>query len=58
MEHLNLGDGDDEIEFLEEELAWDGGVFNPSLCLIGRFLTNKHVRHHVVKQHMREGICE
>ncbi|MCH80235.1 hypothetical protein A2U01_0001001 [Trifolium medium] len=44
MEHLNLVDEEEEFEIPEEELQKEGGGFNPALCLVGRFLTNKPVR--------------
>jgi hypothetical protein len=54
MEHLRLEEEEDEIELPEEELARGGGGFNHALCLIGRFLTNKPIRSHMVKGHMRD----
>jgi len=53
MEHLHLEEEDDEIEIPEEELVRGRGGFDPALCLIGRFLSNKQVRIHMMKEHMK-----
>ncbi|MCH82637.1 endonuclease/exonuclease/phosphatase family protein [Trifolium medium] len=50
-EHLNL-DEEDEIEIPEEELMKEGSTFNPELCLVGRFLTNKPVWEQHMMDHM------
>jgi len=54
MEHLRLEEDNEEIEIPEEELVREGGGFDPSLCLIGRFLTNKQVRTHMMKENMKD----
>jgi len=53
MEHLRLEDDEEEIEIPEEELAREGVGFDPNLCLVGRFQTNKQVRTHMVKENMK-----
>ncbi|MCI04629.1 DUF4283 domain protein [Trifolium medium] len=53
MERLNLDDVEDEIEIPEEEIR-TGDAFDPALCLVGRFLTNRPVRAHMVKGHMSD----
>jgi len=54
MEHQRLEDEDEEIELPEEELVREGGGFDPSLCLIGRFPTNKQVRTHMRNKNMKD----
>jgi len=48
-----LEEEDDEIEIPEEELVRGGGGFDPTLCLIGRFLSSKQVITHMMKEHMK-----
>jgi hypothetical protein len=52
MENLHLEEEDGDIEIPKEELVWGGGGFDPKLCLIGRFLSNKQVRTHMMKEHI------
>jgi hypothetical protein len=54
MEHLNLEDVEDEIEIPEDEEQRVGDAFDPALCLVGRFLTNRPVRTNMVKGHMSD----
>jgi len=53
MEHLRLGEEDDEFEIPEEELVRGGVGFDPKLCLVGRFLSNKTVRTDMLKETMK-----
>jgi hypothetical protein len=42
LKRLNLED--DKFEVPEEKVLQDERGFNPSICLVGRFLTNKPIR--------------
>ena len=53
MEHLRLEDDEEEIEIPEEELAREGVGFDPNLCLVGRFQTNKQIRTQMAKENMK-----
>ncbi|PNX63015.1 hypothetical protein L195_g053297 [Trifolium pratense] len=49
MEHLSPSDEEDEVLTFESN-SNEGAQADPSLCLIGRFLTNKPIKNHVMKE--------
>jgi hypothetical protein len=51
MEHLHLEE-EEEIEIPEQEISISREGFNPDLCLVGRFLTNKPVREKEMMENM------
>jgi hypothetical protein len=52
MEHLHLVEEEEEIEIPEQEISISREGFNPDLCLVGRFLTNKPVREKEMMENM------
>ncbi|MCI30291.1 DUF4283 domain protein [Trifolium medium] len=51
LEELHLSDDEDEVLTFDNSQTEDVKV-DPALCLIGRFLTNKPIKNHVMKETM------
>lgn len=51
IDELRLSDGEDGILKFEVEQSTEASA-DLSLCLIGRFLTNKPIKNHVMKEHI------